>query len=116
MSTEFCRVIRFAELPAKRPHCATVDGVPVAICRVGDEVFAVHNQCTHALATFDDGRLRGHRLICPLHGAMFDLRTGKPNGQLAKTALPVFETRVSDDGFVEVRVSAAAQDAAGLGA
>jgi 3-phenylpropionate/trans-cinnamate dioxygenase ferredoxin subunit len=84
--------------------CTTAAGTPIVLCQVGDEFHAVSNQCTHAQATFEGGRLRRYRLICPLHGAMFDVRTGQPKGTLARGPLAVFETRISEAGMVEVNV------------
>lgn len=107
MSENYVRVLPVAQMPATRLHCTVVDGVPIALCRVGDAFHAVSNQCTHAMSTFDDGRMRAHRLICPLHGAMFDVRNGQPFGKLAREPLTVFPTRISADGYVEVQLPAA---------
>ncbi len=50
---------------------------PVLLVHAKDgTVHAVHNICSHAYAKMDEGRLRGNRVICPLHGASFDVRTG----------------------------------------
>jgi 3-phenylpropionate/trans-cinnamate dioxygenase ferredoxin subunit len=49
-----------------------------------------------------EGRLRGNRLICPLHGASFDCRSGAVLGAPATSPLATFAVRVSDDGTVEV--------------
>jgi 3-phenylpropionate/trans-cinnamate dioxygenase ferredoxin subunit len=44
---------------------------------VGDEVFATSNICSHAYAELSDGEVKGFVIECWLHGADFDLRTGK---------------------------------------
>lgn len=49
----------------------------VALYRVDDKIFATDNVCSHAFALLSDGFLDGHVIECPLHGAMFDVRTGK---------------------------------------
>lgn len=49
----------------------------VALYKVDDKVFATDNVCSHAFALLSDGFLEGHVVECPLHGAMFDVRTGK---------------------------------------
>ncbi len=61
---------------AGRVNCVEVEGQSVVICKVKDEFFAVVNMCSHAEQTFEKGRIRGHRLLCPLHGAIFDIRDG----------------------------------------
>lgn len=49
----------------------------VALYKVDDEIFATDNICSHAFAMLSDGFLDGHVIECPLHGAMFDVRSGK---------------------------------------
>jgi nitrite reductase/ring-hydroxylating ferredoxin subunit len=66
-------------------------------------VHAVHNVCSHAFARMDEGRLRGTRLICPLHGAGFDVRTGAVLGAPATAPLRSYPVRVVD-GMIEVQV------------
>ena len=54
-----------------------VDGVEVLICQVGGSYYAVSNRCSHAGQTLSAGKLNDHAIRCPLHGAQFDVRTGK---------------------------------------
>jgi len=65
----------------------------------------VDNICTHALTRMDEGRLRGVRLICPLHGASFDIRDGRVLGAPASRPLPSYGVRVVD-GVIEVALEA----------
>jgi nitrite reductase/ring-hydroxylating ferredoxin subunit len=71
------RVCSIKDLRDSEPREAKVGGESIAIVRVGDECFAVHDICTHAHAQMSTGFVEGHLIICPLHGASFDLRTGK---------------------------------------
>lgn len=63
--------------------------------------FALDDLCTHGYARMSEGRLRGCRLICPLHGASFDVRDGRVLGAPATVPLARHDVRVVD-GFVEV--------------
>jgi len=84
-------------------RCVTLDGVAVLLVHTKDSgVHALHDVCTHAFAHLHEGRLRGHRLICPLHGASFDVRTGAVLGAPATVPLKAFATRVVD-GVIEVQ-------------
>ncbi|MCP4302101.1 MAG: Rieske 2Fe-2S domain-containing protein [Gammaproteobacteria bacterium] len=102
----FRPVVPAGDIPEKDFSCFQVDGVPIVVCRFRDEYFAVENKCSHALSAFDDGCVRGYRLICPLHGAAFDFRDGLPVSAPAKRAIETFPVRVVD-GVVEVDVSGA---------
>jgi 3-phenylpropionate/trans-cinnamate dioxygenase ferredoxin subunit len=97
----FHSAMALAELPRGRMRCVTVAGREVLICHTREGVFALDNICTHALARMDEGRLRGQRLICPLHGASFDVRDGRVLGAPATRALTRYPTRVVA-GSVEI--------------
>ena len=102
----FVTVAPADEIPEKGFRCFKVDSFSIVICRFRDEYFAVENLCSHALATFDEGRMRGYRLMCPLHGATFDIRDGSVAGAPATRPIASYPVRVVD-GQVEVDLSEA---------
>ena len=105
----FVVVCSAEEVPEKGFKCFIVAEAAVVICRFRDEYFAVENLCSHALATFDDGRMRGYRLMCPLHGATFDIRDGSVAGAPATRPIRSYPLRVVDDR-IEVDLSNSAPD------
>ncbi len=107
---EFVRVAPLAELPEGGMRACVVGGREIVLCRVQAGVFAVDNVCTHAFARMSEGRLRGVRVICPLHGASFDVRDGRVLGAPATQPLAAHKVRVVD-GVVEVALSAQAPPA-----
>ena len=74
------------------------------VCHTRDGLHAVDAICTHAFARLDEGRLRGYRLICPLHGASFDARSGTVLGPPATESLRSHASRATD-GYIEVRLT-----------
>lgn len=93
-----------ADLTPGAMRCVTFGDEPVLLVRTKEgAVHAVHNICSHAYAKMDEGRLRGTRLICPLHGASFDVRTGAVLGAPANAPLRSYPVRVVD-GRIEVQV------------
>lgn len=82
-------------------RCVTVGGREVLICHTPEGVFALDNICTHALTRMDEGRLRGVRVICPLHGASFDVRDGRVLGPPATLAIRRYPARVVE-GMIEI--------------
>ena len=71
---------KVAELDALRDGGVTgveVDGVSIALFRLGNEVHATHGICTHALAFLKDGYVEDGTIECPLHQGVFDIRTGR---------------------------------------
>ena len=100
----FVRVLPECELAAGQMRCAEIGGQPIILCRTKEGLHALDAVCTHAYSRLDEGRLRGHRLICPLHGASFDVRSGAVLGAPATEPLRCHEARTRD-GYIEVRVT-----------
>ena len=67
----------FSVLVEGKPFAIDVDGVAVCVARVGEEVFAVADTCSHSEASLSEGEITGTKIECWLHGAEFDLRTGQ---------------------------------------
>jgi 3-phenylpropionate/trans-cinnamate dioxygenase ferredoxin subunit len=59
------------------PLSAEVDGVPVVVVRCGGDLYAVEDRCTHDGESFAGAQVESCELICPRHGARFDLRSGE---------------------------------------
>lgn len=53
-----------------------VDGYPIVVARCGDSLFAVEDRCTHDGESLAGAEIDKCEIICPRHGARFDLRTG----------------------------------------
>lgn len=100
---QFQPAVPLAEIPQGSMRAVTLAGREIAICHTREGVYAVDNICTHAHARMCEGRLRATRIVCPLHGASFDIRDGKVLGPPAMVPLPTFQVRVVD-GTVEVAV------------
>jgi 3-phenylpropionate/trans-cinnamate dioxygenase ferredoxin subunit len=90
----FTSVTSAEEIPEKGFACFNVAGKSLVICRFRGEFFALENLCSHAASTFDAGRMRGYRLMCPLHGGTFDIRDGSATGAPAIQAIRSFPVRV----------------------
>lgn len=73
----------------------------IVVCRVGGQLFALTDNCSHADTPLSEGRLRGHGLICPLHGASFDVRDGTHSGPPAWEGVPC-HTVIEADGVAVV--------------
>jgi anthranilate 1,2-dioxygenase ferredoxin subunit len=82
----------------------TVTGIPIAIFRVKDELFALHDLCTHGAAKLSDGYVEDGCIECPLHQGTFDLRTGAPCSAPAVTAVQSYPIRLQS-GRVEIAIN-----------
>ena len=62
-----------------------VDGIEVVIVNLDGDFYAIEDVCTHDGGPLGEGKLEGCQIICPRHGARFDVRTGQA------LTLPAFE-------------------------
>jgi 3-phenylpropionate/trans-cinnamate dioxygenase ferredoxin component len=79
---------------------------PVSVFHTDDgQLYAIDDTCTHQDASLADGWLEDCWVECPLHAAVFDLRTGEPDGLLARDPVRT-HTVVVVDGEINVVISA----------
>jgi NADPH-dependent 2,4-dienoyl-CoA reductase/sulfur reductase-like enzyme/nitrite reductase/ring-hydroxylating ferredoxin subunit len=67
------------------------------LARVGGSFYAIGATCPHYGGPLAGGALCGGRVICPLHHASFDVKTGDLLEPPALDALPRYEVRVEGD-------------------
>lgn len=60
-----------------QPVQVELNGKAVCLVRRGADFFAIDDRCTHAESLLSPGDVEDMEIICPLHGARFDLRTGE---------------------------------------
>jgi anthranilate 1,2-dioxygenase ferredoxin component len=90
--------------PEEEPVAIVVDGTPVAVFRQGEELFALHDLCTHGAARLSEGYVEDGCVECPLHQGTFDLRTGAACRAPVTEGVKVFPIRILN-GRVEVCLS-----------
>jgi nitrite reductase/ring-hydroxylating ferredoxin subunit len=91
-----------AEFPAEGKIAAKLGGWHVLVAKTDDGLFAVNDRCTHQAALVSTGRIRRGAVMCPLHGARFEMATGRCVGGAYKD-LRTFAVRV-EGGQIEVCV------------
>jgi len=104
MPAEIFVTVALTDVAEGKMHACAADGREIVVCRTKDGIYALDNICTHAYARLSEGRLRGTRLICPLHGASFDVRDGRVLGAPATRPLATHSVSVVGD---RIEISAA---------
>ena len=88
--------------PPNKGVCVEVGGKRVAVFNTTGQFYAIDDTCPHRGAAFSDGQVHGTHVVCPLHGAEADVRTGMCTPPAPG---PVSTYEVSSDGqsqFLEV--------------
>lgn len=74
----------------------------VVVFRLGNDLHALADRCTHGNARLSEGYIEDGCVECPLHQGTFDIRTGAPRCAPATEAVKTFAVRVVA-GRVEVQ-------------
>ncbi|MBI1347525.1 DUF59 domain-containing protein [bacterium] len=99
MTSTWEQIAAVDELPVGGRKSVFIDDTPALLVRIGDDYFAVEDLCTHDGQPLTDGPVDGQAIICPRHGARFDLATGKPLCMPATEAIATFAVEVRVDGI-----------------
>jgi 3-phenylpropionate/trans-cinnamate dioxygenase ferredoxin subunit len=91
------------QLESGKPVKLEKAGKSICVTRVGDEVFAIDDTCSHSEASLSEGDVSGFKIECWLHGAEFDLRTGEAVTLPANIALATYPVRI-DANSVTVEI------------
>ena len=94
------RVASLTELEPGRPHRVEVDGEPVALVRLDDTVWAVHDTCSHQEASLSEGEIWDGEIECSLHGSTFSLQTGAPSCLPATRPVPTYAVTIDGDDVI----------------
>jgi 3-phenylpropionate/trans-cinnamate dioxygenase ferredoxin subunit len=96
MITEFVPTIPEVELEEGNMRGVTVSDVPVLLAKVGGEIFAINDICSHFHTHLSQGELLADRVEvqCPLHDSCFSLRTGEPTDEPAEDPVETYAVKV----------------------
>ena len=86
-----------SQLQQGKPVKVEKNGKTICVARVGDEVFAVDDSCSHSDASLAEGDVTDFKIECWLHGAEFDLRTGEALTPPAVAPLHTYGVHVDGD-------------------
>ncbi|MDY7100261.1 MAG: non-heme iron oxygenase ferredoxin subunit [Actinomycetota bacterium] len=105
------RVCALADIEPNSARRFEVEGRKLAVVRLGDDVYAIDDTCSHADVSLSEGEVleTERELECWKHGSTFDLTTGEPTCLPATQPVAVYDVTVIDDDVV-VRFDGEARD------
>jgi 3-phenylpropionate/trans-cinnamate dioxygenase ferredoxin subunit len=71
-----------------------VDEQAIVVFNIAGELFAIADQCSHDNGPLGEGDVEEYEVVCPRHGAKFDIRTGKALSLPAIVDIPTYPVRV----------------------
>ena len=82
------------QLDSDLPLGVEVNGRQIGLFLVDDVVHAIDNVCPHAFALLSQGYQENGIIECPLHGAQFEIATGKSLTEICDHDIACFPVRV----------------------
>ncbi len=100
--TNYAKVARANDIAPGEKKTVEVDGIEVVLVNLDGAFYAIEDVCTHDGGPLGEGELEGCQIICPRHGARFDVRTGQALTLPAFAPAPTYEVKIQDgDVLVE---------------
>ena len=98
------KVASVSQIPEGGGRCVEVEGRRIALFKKDGEIYAIDDTCTHDDGPLSEGELEGHEVVCPWHGAMFDLRSGEVTSPPAYENVATYKVRIEGDD-VEIELA-----------
>ncbi len=94
---EFIPIGSVEEIKAGGRLFVEIDEQTIVVLNIAGKYYAIADVCSHDDGPVGEGNLEGFEIICPRHGARFDVRTGKVLALPAFVDIPAYPVRVVGD-------------------
>jgi 3-phenylpropionate/trans-cinnamate dioxygenase ferredoxin component len=103
----YIEVLKKDEIEEGMIKSVKVEGREIMVVNHGDSYYALNRKCTHMGGDLSRGKLEGKIVTCPVHGAKFDITTGKNISgpkigfmKLKAGDLKVYEVKIEGDSIM----------------
>ena len=100
---DFIQIAPLADIPNGERLFVEIDEKKIVIFNIGGNIYAIGDVCSHDGGPLGDGEVDGMDVICPRHGARFDIKTGQALLLPAVEDIPAYPVRIKD-GMIEIGV------------
>lgn len=99
MMALFQTVAKIDDIPDEGMIQVIAHGDPIGLYRVGDEVYAINDYCSHEETFLTDGEFEPEdfEVECPLHGSRFDVRDGSVRILPATKPVATYPVKIEGD-------------------
>ncbi|MDO8754160.1 MAG: non-heme iron oxygenase ferredoxin subunit [Anaerolineales bacterium] len=91
---EYIEIAPASELPNGERLFVDLGDKPIVIFNIAGQYYAIGDVCTHDDGPLGDGLIEGNHVVCPRHGAEFDIRTGQAVQMPAVVDIPAYPVQV----------------------
>ena len=100
MPEDYVKVAQTDELSTGQMKLVELGDERILLANVEGEYHAVAEVCSHAYAPLSEGNLIGEEIECPLHGSVFNAKTGEVLSPPAGEPLTVYPVRVEGNDIL----------------
>ena len=101
VDTGYRFLARVEELENGQAKGFSIGHEKICLVKIDENLYAIEDFCAHAGGVMSTGVLDGVELICPLHGARFDVRNGRQTLGPSSTDQPTYPIHI-EEGSVYV--------------
>lgn len=100
---EFIEIAPEDQIPAGERLFIDLGGKSIVLFNLAGKLFAIADLCSHDNGPVGDGEIEENEIVCPRHGARFNIHTGKASSLPALIDIPVYPVRIVD-GMVQIGI------------
>jgi len=97
--SDFIKVAQTSDLNPGEKMLVEYDEEDVGLFNIEGEFYAISDVCTHDNGPLVEGKLDGDCVICPRHGARFNVKTGEQT-MPAFAPVPLYEVKIEGDDIL----------------
>lgn len=98
--SRFVKAVQTSDVKPGERKIVEVEGEFVAIFNIDGQYYAIEDVCSHDDGPVAEGDLEGHEIVCPRHGARFDIRDGRVLSFPAITSIRSFPIKIEGDDIL----------------
>ena len=92
--SNFIKVLNVSDLPSGTGIAVHLAGRKVAVFNIDGKFYAIDDECTHAGGSLSEGPVQGKEVVCPWHGAVFNVETGEVLSAPASEGVKAYKVQV----------------------
>ena len=99
----YVKAAKVGELGENTTKLFEAEGKSIALVNAAGSYYAIDNHCTHVGGPLCEGTVDVDAVVCPWHGARFDVKTGQALSGPARGDVACYPVR-QEGGDIEVEV------------
>ncbi len=96
---EFIKVAKVSDLAPGEKMVVEYDDEDVGLFNIEGKIYAISDICTHDSGPLVEGTLEGEWIICPRHGARFNVKSGQQT-MPAFAPVPLYNVKIEGDDIL----------------